>query len=820
MKLNDKLYDVNNNLETESSEFEIAANAKMFDILSNKIYEDPIRAIVRELSCNAIDANIEANNDEPFFVYLPTEMHKSLIIEDQGIGMTHEDVMTVYKSYGKSTKSNSDKVIGALGLGGKTPLAYTAQFTLATAKDGTLNNYIVYKDENGIPNVTLVNSQETDKTGTVVELIIKDEDIKFFHHAAIKTFLFFDKMPIIKRGENDFYNYVDKNFNSLYSRLSAEEAKEAYKVARAVLKKGAPLEDIIGNSIVRKVLESYNSTHGIIMGQVYYDVNYKQILGNYGNAASLCLNFPILGTQNLKKILHVDLGSVSIQPSRESLNYNKSTIEYLQKMFYAHYEDWAAEVKKQIVKPGDYVKKFNKIPHANLIASPAFDGADSTKVNFIRKIYTDAIEHTLKSLSIAAAPMYLIRTKKNTYEMANVHKYIGTKFTSTSRDFFENIMTKKEITTAIVIDELVFLDKLGSFHAKADAKGKSWTCIPVGMKNKLAIMKVESSKMLFIAPELVSVFKKFFPTMKFIYSSIAVPPKSATTSVRRERDTSLKCYDYYNRKYITAEAALEIAKNQPVTYECFEGDDPMHRGWWFTPKFIDIDNNPKLSKKESITIDYSGINRDNYCKIDKIDACLKDILNFSPRHFLVDFAFFKKNNLVSRKNWFYIDNYILHMLDNKQSIIMNHMLENNFHGKSFIANRTRAEYFLDIGKKYPGFKNTIFGQECQRKIAETAKPETDFFKIRDLTNAMRRLLVGLKPYSVYDTELSLKVFDTFDPIIKMAEDNRNNAQCHTRTDYMTPILAAYPMLQFAKDKSLDTEDIVNIVDYVAERDKL
>ena len=121
MILNDKIGNIENNTGISGNEFTISANSKMFDILSNKIYEDPITAIVRELSTNAIDAHLEAGNDKPFQVSLPVPGASTFIIEDQGIGMSNEDVLVVYGSYGNSTKSHTNVVVGALGLGGRTP---------------------------------------------------------------------------------------------------------------------------------------------------------------------------------------------------------------------------------------------------------------------------------------------------------------------------------------------------------------------------------------------------------------------------------------------------------------------------------------------------------------------------------------------------------------------------------------------------------------------------------------------------------------------------------------------------------------------------
>ena len=45
-------------------QFSIQAGEKAFRILSTTLYENKIRAIVRELSCNAWDSHIQAGNTD------------------------------------------------------------------------------------------------------------------------------------------------------------------------------------------------------------------------------------------------------------------------------------------------------------------------------------------------------------------------------------------------------------------------------------------------------------------------------------------------------------------------------------------------------------------------------------------------------------------------------------------------------------------------------------------------------------------------------------------------------------------------------------
>jgi len=55
--------------------FDFEFNAKAFDILSSKLYKYKISAIIRELSSNAYDSHVEANNkDLPFEIHVPNKL--------------------------------------------------------------------------------------------------------------------------------------------------------------------------------------------------------------------------------------------------------------------------------------------------------------------------------------------------------------------------------------------------------------------------------------------------------------------------------------------------------------------------------------------------------------------------------------------------------------------------------------------------------------------------------------------------------------------------------------------------------------------------
>ena len=66
----------------ETSAFGMEASAHAFDIIADKIYTYKERAVIREISCNAHDAHVEAGNPQPFDVHLPTQLEPHICVRD------------------------------------------------------------------------------------------------------------------------------------------------------------------------------------------------------------------------------------------------------------------------------------------------------------------------------------------------------------------------------------------------------------------------------------------------------------------------------------------------------------------------------------------------------------------------------------------------------------------------------------------------------------------------------------------------------------------------------------------------------------------
>ena len=120
----------------ERREFTIAATKEAFRILSDGLYSDKIGAVIRELSTNAVDSHILANNTDVFEIHLPSHQEPWFLVCDYGIGMSHKDVMDLYSTYFGTNKADDLNTTGCLGLGSKSPLAKVRSFTVISRFNG------------------------------------------------------------------------------------------------------------------------------------------------------------------------------------------------------------------------------------------------------------------------------------------------------------------------------------------------------------------------------------------------------------------------------------------------------------------------------------------------------------------------------------------------------------------------------------------------------------------------------------------------------------------------------------------------------------
>lgn len=202
MKVAERVLETEGNLGGERVGMSIdqSALAHIMSVLTD-LYSDPELAVIREYSTNALDANVEAGVKRPIEVTLPSPLSPFLRIRDHGIGLDAEGIRSIYSQYGTSTKRDSNDVVGMLGLGCKSALTYTDQFTLTSYKDGRCIQVSIGRDADGSGSMSIVADYASDSEETGTEIVIPAKRHNALEAKAHEFFSFWQEGTVLVNGE-------------------------------------------------------------------------------------------------------------------------------------------------------------------------------------------------------------------------------------------------------------------------------------------------------------------------------------------------------------------------------------------------------------------------------------------------------------------------------------------------------------------------------------------------------------------------------------------------------------------------------------------
>lgn len=246
-------------------------------------YSDPIAAFLRELGTNAYEAHQEIGVETtPFHVTLPTERDNNFVIRDFGPGLSLEKVESLYTSVGGSSKRETNKFGGCFGLGSKSPFAYTDTFSVKSFHNGTVRSFVVYKDEDGYPHFDLFGEEKSSEpTGLEITVPIKRNDALTVGKKAKVIYENFIVPPMYRTGTKESYNkYITPKY----------------------------VQSINNFHLLPVGTYSEPATPKIKMGNIIYPVDTK-----------------IMGCSSYNILIELNIGSVDVSTSRETLKYTKKT---------------------------------------------------------------------------------------------------------------------------------------------------------------------------------------------------------------------------------------------------------------------------------------------------------------------------------------------------------------------------------------------------------------------------------------------------------------------------------------------------------------
>lgn len=280
-----------------SGGFSIKTTAAAFQLLSSGLYTNKIRAVVRELSSNAVDAHtmVQAKT-RPIEVKLPNNLDSQFHVKDFGPGLSHENIMHMYTTYFDSSKQTSNDFIGGFGVGSKSPFAYTDAFTVESRHAGERRLYTAFIGEDNTPQIAQIGTfpmEEGEETGLTVSMPVKPSDFYAFEREALDLFQWFDVPP-----------------NLLGT---------ARPIEKPTMTEALP-------GVFWRTQSEYASNIIVRMGQVVYSIDKFRDISEDPEVERA-----MRGLRRFNVLLDVPIGTVSVAASREEVAYDKSTKEYLRK---------------------------------------------------------------------------------------------------------------------------------------------------------------------------------------------------------------------------------------------------------------------------------------------------------------------------------------------------------------------------------------------------------------------------------------------------------------------------------------------------------
>jgi hypothetical protein len=268
------------------------AMAHIIGVLTD-LYSDPEGAVIREYSTNALDAHIAAGVLRAIEITLPTQLAPFFKVQDFGAGLDAQDIEEIYSQYGASTKRQSNDVVGMLGLGCKSALTYCDQFTVTSIKDGVETQVAISREEDGTGSMTIISEAPTTQpSGTLITVPVKRDNQ--FKMKAERFFMYWKPGQVLVNGE------APKQIGGMW----IEDGK--YLMT----------DDVDGPMVV--------------MGNVAYPMTPPdEVVNRHGGVRRYDDN---RGWVYTHLVAFVNIGDVDFVPSREALNWNKTTVAKIEEV--------------------------------------------------------------------------------------------------------------------------------------------------------------------------------------------------------------------------------------------------------------------------------------------------------------------------------------------------------------------------------------------------------------------------------------------------------------------------------------------------------
>jgi hypothetical protein len=280
----------NGNFETISVGIDEKNIAHFFRMIAN-LYQDPTMAVLREVGANCVDSIIEAGTQNiGWELHIPSRLDGNVRFVDNGVGISHDQMIRIYSIIGASSKRGNNDLIGGFGVGKWSLCSLVNNFQAISRFNGTKSQYFISLQANGLPDIRLIKSEATtERNGFEVKFLCPDRYINEFNEKLVKAYRFFSVKPnVFRDGQKHEVNFTPE-------KVTFDGSTENFSIYEGF---GSPV---------------------VVMGGVGYRLPVETLLENKKFEK-------FRGLLKCNLVIHVPIGEYSITPSREAIQLDDLTM--------------------------------------------------------------------------------------------------------------------------------------------------------------------------------------------------------------------------------------------------------------------------------------------------------------------------------------------------------------------------------------------------------------------------------------------------------------------------------------------------------------
>ena len=309
----------------DTSQFTIDAKhfSHIANLLSKKMYSNPIKTIMTEYVQNALDTHRNIHSNKKIKIILPSQTFLWYIVQDFGEGMSKNFILNNLIKYGMSTKTQTNKLYGGFGIGFKASAIYCDNFTMIVNYNNIKYVYDVTNHE-GSGNITLLYEEPTNEcNGTTIKIPVNINDVTKFNQ------IYNDGIYQLLYDKIDVYQYINSECKKLsiknefinineYTYININKLVYTYTTPRMRLFN----DNIFINSIND---EDINNISKIIKtsSKLYFNDDDINILNEYYNIIHKILYcYSFYNSNVFECIINIPIGKFDLNVNRETFDKN------------------------------------------------------------------------------------------------------------------------------------------------------------------------------------------------------------------------------------------------------------------------------------------------------------------------------------------------------------------------------------------------------------------------------------------------------------------------------------------------------------------